>query len=138
MAKPESESLSSTDEEQDLRELSERMGHLHVRENRVGAKRTKEPPKGDKNTREEPRQKERKGFERGGARPSLKTQETETGDVVSQDPSRKTNFSQPEWKRPSVASESSETCLPCEDLQEAKAPERGEKGRAEDSFITLC
>lgn len=120
--------MSSSNEEQELRELSERMGHLHGRENPVGAKRTKENPKGEGSTREEPRQKERKSLERGAA----------TGDVVGLDPSRNTKFSQPEWKHPSAPSESSENCVSCQDLQEGTAPERGQKGRAEDRFITLC
>lgn len=136
VAKQEFQSLGSADEEQELRELSERMGHLCVQENKVDVKRTKENPKGEE--REEQRQKERKNFERGAVKPNVWLQEKEGGEVFSHEPSRYRESSQPDWKlrseqkRVSAPAESSANCLSC------KGPERDPAGQPDEKQVTLC
>ncbi|XP_037530386.1 uncharacterized protein LOC119407636 [Nematolebias whitei] len=130
------QSLSSVEEEQELRELSEKMGHLCVRENKVDVKRTKENPKGEE--REEQRQRERKNFERGAVKPNVRLQEMEGGEVFSHEPSRYTESSQPDWKlrreqkRVSAPTESSANC------PSYKGPERDPTGQPEEKQVTLC
>lgn len=134
VSKQEFQSLSSTDEEQELRELSERMGHLCVRESKADVKRTKENPKGDE--REEQRQKERKNLERGAAKQNVRLQEMESGEVFGHESSRYSESSQPDWKlkgeqkRVSALTESSANCL--------SHKERDPKSQPEEKQVTLC
>ncbi|XP_024865238.1 uncharacterized protein LOC108242277 isoform X2 [Kryptolebias marmoratus] len=135
VARQEFQSSSSGDEEQELRELSERMGHLHVREDKAEAKRTK---------REEGARGERRQKERGAVKPNLKTQEMEMNEVVGHDPGRYAKSSQPDWmlgseqSQPSVLTESSADCLSCRGVQEGKGSGRDPKGQAEEKQVTLC
>ncbi|XP_010750129.2 uncharacterized protein LOC104935915 [Larimichthys crocea] len=124
-------SLSSTDEEQELRELAERMGQLHVQETKAENKR------GEESTIKERRKKERKVSTQGEAEEqNLRRPVMETGPALSCAASRCTRSSQCD---PTVMKEPKPVCHPPPQTEGGGAVqqegERAEKGRAEEEQL---
>ncbi|KAG7999850.1 hypothetical protein GBF38_001908 [Nibea albiflora] len=128
-------SLSSTDEEQELRELAERMGQLHVQETKV------ENKSGEESTIKERRKKERKVSTEGEAEEqNLRRPVMETGPALSCAASRCTRSSQYD---PTVMKEPKPVCHPPPQTNgggsavqpEGEDSERAEKGRAEEEQL---
>ncbi|KAI3362913.1 hypothetical protein L3Q82_011509 [Scortum barcoo] len=81
---PEIPSLSSMDEEQELRELAQRMGQLQVQETKEEAKKKEENKRGEENTNKERKKKERKASKGGEAEEqNLRKPVMETGPALS-------------------------------------------------------
>uniref|UniRef100_UPI0037E8818D triadin n=1 Tax=Semicossyphus pulcher TaxID=241346 RepID=UPI0037E8818D len=102
-------SLSSTDEEQELRELEERMGQLHVQETKEEVRKKQDDKRGEESTNKERRKKERKASTEGKAEEqNLRKPVMETGPAQSHAASRCTKSSQSnpavmkEQKQPAV------------------------------------
>nr|XP_046257634.1 uncharacterized protein si:ch211-189a15.5 [Scatophagus argus] len=82
--RPDSPGLSSLTEDQQLRELAESMGHLHVHETKEEWRGKGEHKRGQENTNKERRRKERKtSTEREAEEQNLRRPVMETGPVLS-------------------------------------------------------
>lgn len=107
--KAEHPSLTATDEEQELRELAERMGQLHVQQTKEEAKKKEDGKRGEENPNKERRKKGRTtSTEEGAEEQSLRKPVMETSPVQSHPASRCTRSFQSdptamkEQKQPSV------------------------------------
>ncbi|XP_035519995.1 DNA ligase 1-like [Morone saxatilis] len=141
---PEHTSLSSTEEERDLRELAERMGQLHVQEPKEEVKRKEENKREEESTSKERRKKERKTSSEGEAKEqNLRRPVMETGPVLScaagrctrssqSDPAVMKEQRQPAVCQPSLLSISTADCQSCTGGQQEGDSERAETGRGEE------
>ncbi|KAL7383222.1 hypothetical protein ABVT39_006858 [Epinephelus coioides] len=151
-ANPKLSSLSSMDEAQELRELAERMGQLHVQETKEEVKTKEENKRGEENTNKERRKKGRKvSTEKEAEEQSLRKPVMETGPALTHSASRCTRSSQSdpavmkEQKQPTVCHRSPLTvstadCQSCKGggstgQQEGEDTVRAETGRGEEEQL---
>ncbi|XP_051279707.1 uncharacterized protein si:ch211-189a15.5 isoform X2 [Dicentrarchus labrax] len=144
---PEHTSLSSMEEERDLRELAERMGQLHVQEPKEEVKRKEENKREEESTSKERRKIERKASAEGEAKEqNLRRPVMETGPLLSCAAGRCTRSSQSnpalmkEQRQPAVCqptplSVSTADCQSCTGGQQEGDSERAETGRGEEEEL---
>ncbi|XP_040906641.1 uncharacterized protein LOC121190118 [Toxotes jaculatrix] len=140
-------SLSSVDEEQELRQLAETMGQLQVQENEGEVKREAERKRAEENTSKERRKKKRKASTEGEEEElSLRKPVMETGPPPSHDGSRCTKSSQPDPDPVCHPSALTADCQSCnrggggdEDTQDTERAEtgRGEEEQLAQSFVIV-
>lgn len=144
---PEIPSLSSMDEEQELRKLAERMGQLHVHETKEEVKRKEENKRREKNTNKERKKKEGKASTEGEAEEqNLKKPVMETGPALSHAASRCTRSyhfdpavmkeqKQPIVCQPSLQTVSTADCQSSTGQEEGEDTERTETGHGEEEQL---
>ncbi|XP_026210549.1 uncharacterized protein LOC113158681 [Anabas testudineus] len=150
LAKAEPSSLSSVDEEQELRELAQRMGQLHVHEFKEEAKRKEEHKKGGENTNKERRLKWRKPrTEEDPEQQNFRKPVMETGGELSHDAGRHSRSSQsdhtvteqnqPNMYHPSAVAVTTADCESCKGeggtgQHEGEDPGRVDAGQRQDQL----
>lgn len=155
-AKPELSPVSSVDEEQELRELAQRMGQIHEIKEEV--KRKEEHNKGGENTNRERRKKWKKASTEGEPEEqNLRKPVMETGPALSHDASRSTRSfqsdpavmkeqKQPNGGHPSPVAVTTADCESCKGgggtgQREDDDPGRADSGREEEqvahSFVMV-
>ncbi|XP_073338181.1 uncharacterized protein [Pagrus major] len=145
-ASPGPPSMSSMDEEQELRELAEKMGQLHVHEAKMETKRKEEKERGEESRNKERRKKERKAStEREGEEQNLRRPVIETGPARSHAARRCNRSSQSdpavmkEQKKPSPLTVSTADRQSCRGgssgQQDGEDTERAEAGRGEEEQL---
>lgn len=158
LVKAEPPSLSSVDEEQELRELAQRMGQLQVHETREEVKRKEEHKKGGENANKEKSKKWRKPRTEGEPEEqNLRKPVMETGAALSRDANRRSTSSQydhavvkeqkqPNMYHPSLVAVTAADCEGCKrgggtGQQEGEDPGRADAARGEEqlahSFIII-